>query len=204
MIRTTIKHMAYTHPLACTRLLHHNEQASSPDGDGVYHRGCALFTLSIISQLCLPTWNIWFPTSDLYCMYHSWRTSPTCVVLINWCALRIKKMWELGVACFLLSPILGHWRAPLLAPAQPPNLKTEPVLVYNMMITNGPILAMASRCTWSCSNGHYCLQYGSNKEREDVPRNTNTRTMNIAQWEWAQTDSTINTKSAHSQLSEVI
>ena len=41
------------------------------------------------------------------------------------------------MACFLLPPILDLYPPPLLAPAQSSNLITEPVTVYNMMITYG-------------------------------------------------------------------
>ena len=53
-------------------------------------------------------------------------------------------MWELAVAGFVLSPILGLWSPPVLAPAQPPNQLTEPVAVYNMMIADQLILDMTA------------------------------------------------------------
>ena len=88
--------------------------------------------------------------------------SSSWVVLINWSEVKIKKMWELAVACFLFSPILSHRLASHLAPAQPPNLKTESVSAYNMMITYVPELVVVSRYTWWCSNSQCCQQYWIN------------------------------------------
>ena len=43
-------------------------------------------------------------------------------------------MWELVLALFVLSPILGLRSPPVLAPAQPLHLLTEPVAVNNEWI----------------------------------------------------------------------
>ena len=98
----------------------------------------------------------------------------TCFVLVNWTAVEIRKMWELAVACFLLSPILRHWSAPLLATAQPQKLMTKPVLVYNLMIMQWPPLILIQRCTRTRDNVHWYTIL--NQKIKRTLRWTNVRT----------------------------
>ena len=63
----------------------------------------------------------------------SWRLITGCHKV----SLEIRKVCELDVACFLLAPILCHWLALLLAPAQQLSLMTEPFHVYSLIIAHG-------------------------------------------------------------------
>ena len=84
-------------------------------------------------------------------------------------------MWELVVVGFVLWPIVGLWSPPVLAPAQPPNLLTGPVAVYNMMIMDHLILDKASKCTRTERNGHLCVQYQFSIQPGDISEHIQRR-----------------------------
>ena len=71
MIRTVIKHMTYTHDSATTRPLFHNELASSPDGDGVYHRVSRMSNVNV-AEIHKHINEQTTYTSRIYEQYRSW------------------------------------------------------------------------------------------------------------------------------------
>ena len=161
-------------------------------------RPLSLFLIAIHFLLVFLVWVTVLFVWDWH-LKHRAVSYSSRVVLINWCEVRIKKMWELVVACFLFSPIPGHRRAPLLAPAQPPILMTEPVPVNNMMITYGPALVMASRCTWWCS-----MQYEKLSTIMNRYKYTKAETRRRCKWVRIWTERTINAKRPPCQLSEKV
>ena len=98
-------------------------------------------------------------------------------------------MWELAVAGFILWPILGCWTLLLLAPAQPTNLMSQPVTVYNMMIMHYPPLVMMTKDARTRHNGHRCTSYQFNTQRDMTAANKYNGAVRrhdemIVDWRW--------------------